>query len=222
MIAASLMCADALETGADLRALEQAGIEYLHIDVMDGHFVPNIAMGIDLVKQIRAATEIPLDVHLMVTEPDFWVPKSLDELSPAILVFHQEAAAHGVRLAQAIRERGVLAGVAINPGTPVSALEAMLPEVDLVLVMTVNPGYAGQRIVESALAKVGQLRQIREREGYDLLIQVDGNVTLESAPRMAALGADILVGGSSLFRKDPGIVATARRIRESCAATDRG
>lgn len=212
-LAASMMCADALAMEPDLRALERAGVEYLHIDMMDGHFVPNIAMGVDLVRQIQAGTAIPLDVHLMVTNPEFWVPKVLDELSPAIVAFHHEAAPHGVRLAQTIRARGVLAGVAINPGTAVSALDALLPEVDLVLVMTVNPGYAGQRIVKSAVAKIGELSERRERLGLPLLIQVDGNVSFESAPEMVALGADILVGGSSLFRKDVGIEEAARQLR---------
>ena len=215
IISASTMCANALALGADLRALEEARIDYLHIDVMDGHFVPNLGMGIDLVKQIKAATTIPLDVHLMVANPEFVVPKVLDEISPAILVFHLEATPHALYLTQKIRDRGVMAGIAINPATPVSALECVLPEVDLVLVMTVDPGFAGQRLIPSTLGKISEVRRRLDERGIDIPIAVDGNVSFEHGPSMWAAGADFFIcGTSSLFHPQMGIVAAAQEFRK--------
>lgn len=214
ILSASLMCANALALEADLRALEEAQVDYLHLDIMDGNFVPNIAVGIDLVKQVKAATSLPLDAHLMVANPDVWVPRIIEELSPPMIAFHLESALHSVRIAQYIRDAGAIAGVAMNPGTPACLLESLLPELDLVLVMTVNPGYAGQVLVESSLPKITAIRRMSERMGVSLLIGVDGNVSIEHAPRMREAGADLFVcGSSSLFRPDLGILGAARAFR---------
>lgn len=218
LLSASMMCANALHLDRDLRAVEEAGVDYLHIDFMDGHFVPNLGMGFDLTKQLRYASELPLDVHLMVSNPEALVPRILDELSPGIVTFHVETTAHGVLLAQKIRERGVLAGIALNPGTPLCLLESLLEDIDFVLVMTVNPGFAGQRLVPSTLEKIRQLRRRLDESGRDLLIGVDGNVSFEHGPRMRAAGANLFVcGTSSLFREDLGIARAAEQFRRALA-----
>lgn len=209
-LTASLLCADTLALADDLTGLRDAGIDYLHIDMADGHFVPLLGIGIEEAKRVRAATTIPFDVHLLVANPEVWTPRVLDELSPSIVTFSAEATAHGYRLAQMIRQHGAMAGVAINPGTPISTLECLLPAVDLVLVMTINPGIVGQTLIPGMIEKIADLRHLIARKGLNVHICVDGNVSFDTAPRMTAAGADFLVCGSwSVFDRNRGNIESA-------------
>lgn len=222
-LTASLLCADTFALGHDLIALAKAGVDYLHIDMADGHFVPLLGIGIEEAKRVRRATTTPFDVHLLVANPEVWTPRVLDELSPAIVTFPAEATAHGYRLAQLIRQHGALAGVAINPGTPISSLEYLLPAVDVVLVMTINPGIVGQTLIPGMIEKIADLRQFIVRKGLNVHINVDGNVSFDTAPRMIAAGADFLVAGSwSVFdRTRGGIVAATTAFRQHLAETSK-
>lgn len=212
----SLLCADVLALAEDLAALEEAGVDYLHVDMADGHFVPLLGIGIEEAERVREATKIPFDVHLLVANPNVWVPRVLDELSPKIVVFQAEATAHGYLLAQAIRQKGAWAGVGINPATPLSVLEYLLPTLDLVLVMTTNPGFVRQTLIAGMIEKIADLRRLVKSKGLDIHISVDGNVSFDNAPRMVAAGADFLVcGSSSVFdRGRGGIVAATAAFRQ--------
>lgn len=221
ILSASLQCADVLHLEQDLQNLKAAGVEYLHIDAADGHFVPNLGVGMDFAKKVAKASDIPLDVHLMVSNPDFWVPKVIDELNPAIVCWHAEATNHSVRLAQTARAAGAKAGVCLNPGTPVHMLENILPEVDMVLLMTVNPGFAGQMLVESTLRKIETLADMADGLEVEIDIAVDGNVSFESGPRMASLGANFFIcGTSSLWLPGHTIGENAIAFREALAAAE--
>lgn len=198
----SMMCAGVLELPQVLKTFEQEGIEYLHMDVMDGQFVPNYMLGTDQIKQMRKASSIPLDVHLMVEHPEEKI--SWFGFQPGELVsVHAESTRHLQRTLKKIRETGASPMAALNPATPLCALEEILPDVDGILVMTVNPGFAGQKLVEQSLDKILRLRRMLDERGYkDVFIEVDGNVSLENALRMRACGADIFVAGTScLFGK---------------------
>lgn len=218
-LSASLLCADALRLGEELAALQQAGIDYLHVDMADGHFVPLLGIGIEEARRVRAASNIAFDVHLLVSNPDVWTPKVLDALAPAIVTFQQEATAQGYYLAEYIRRKGARAGVAVNPGTSLSTLEYLLPAVDQVLVMTTNPGFFRQALIEGMIEKIAELREIIDRRGLNVSICVDGNVNFHNAPRMAAAGADLLVcGSSSVFDNGHGdIIAATAALRERLA-----
>ncbi len=213
---ASLLCANSISLGKDLDALEEAKIDYLHIDMADGHFVPYLGIGIEQAKQIRAATHIPIDVHLLVSNPEYWVPRILDELAPSIVTFQIEATYHAYLLAQAIRDRGAMAGVALNPATSLSSIEYLLPELDLVLIMTTNPGIVGQSLINGMIGKIDDLKKLITAKGMELYIAVDGNVSLQHAPRMVEAGADCLVcGSSSIFdRQYGGIVEATSAFRQ--------
>jgi ribulose-phosphate 3-epimerase len=216
-LTASLLCADVLNLGTDLAALQQAGVDYLHVDMADGHFVPLLGIGIEEAKSVRQATQLPFDVHLLVSNPNVWVPRVLDELRPAIVTFQAEATSHGYLLAQMIRQHGALAGVGLNPGTPLSAVEYLLPAVDVVLLMTTNPGFTRQKLIPSMIDKIADLRRLARGKGLDTHISVDGNVSFQNAPRMVAAGADLLVcGSSSVFdRSRGGIVAATTAFRDA-------
>jgi ribulose-phosphate 3-epimerase len=220
-LTASLLCADVLALGKALAALEEARVDFLHVDMADGHFVPLLGIGIEEAKRVRQATRLPFDVHLLVANPEVWIPRVLDELSPSIVTFSAEATPHACRLAQMIRQRGVMAGVAINPGTPLSVLEYLLPAIDLVLVMTINPGIVGQTIIPGMIEKIADLRHLVRRKGLDVHISVDGNVSFDTAPRIIAAGADFLVCGSgSVFdRSRGGIVDATAAFRKRLAET---
>lgn len=201
-VAPTLMCADLLKMGEQVRLLEEGGVHLFHIDVMDGHFVPNLTLGPDFVAAIRRATELPIDCHLMVADPDSLIPVFADA-GASILIPHLEAPHHIDRTLRLIGDVGCKAGVALNPATPIEGLEHVLELVELVVVMSVNPGFAGQKFIPYVLDKVARLRRYLGSRDADVGIMVDGGVTVELIPKLAAAGADIVVAGSScLFLKD--------------------
>lgn len=202
-IAASLMCADSLHLQRDVEALDLAGVDFFHIDVMDGHFAPNLAMNLDTVRQIRTVTKTPFDVHLMVDRPDAYFP-ALERLQVEYVSFHVEVSTQPLRLIQNLKTRGAKVGIALNPCTPVENLAMVLDGIDFVLVMTVEPGYAGQTFIPSALEKISALNELIKKRGRDVAIEVDGNISVESARACIARGASILVAGtSSIFTGKP-------------------
>jgi len=191
-----LMCSDLLRVGEQVRLLDEGGVHMFHLDIMDAHFVPNLTLGPDFVAAVRRATELPLDCHLMVTDPDDLIPIFADA-GANIIIPHVEAPYHIDRTLRLIGDVGCRVGVVLNPGTPVEALEQVLELVELVLVMSVNPGFAGQKFIPYSLGKIAQLRERIEARDLDVAIMVDGGVTVELVPRLAEAGADIVVAGSS-------------------------
>jgi ribulose-phosphate 3-epimerase len=198
-IAPSILSADFARLGDEIRAAEEAGAHILHIDVMDGHFVPNITIGPPVVESIRKITRLPLDVHLMIEEPDKFL-KDFITAGADILTVHVEATVHLHRSVQAIKESGIKAGVSINPATPVRSLEDILGDVDHVLLMSVNPGFGGQEFIPHTLVKLRLLKKMISEAGLPTLIEIDGGVKPENAKSIAAAGADILVMGSAFFK----------------------
>ena len=195
----SILSADFSRLGEDCRAVVEAGASILHVDVMDGHFVPNITLGPDIVKAVARSVDVPLDCHLMVSEPDRYIQPFVDA-GASIVTVHAEATHHLHRLLQQIKEAGALAGVSLNPATPLSVIETVLDEIDLVLIMTVNPGFGGQKPIASSIAKVGQLTEMinRRRMTNPPLIEVDGGVKVENIHDYS--GSDLLVSGSGVFK----------------------
>ncbi len=179
--------------------IEEAGGDWVHLDVMDGHFVPNLTFGPKMVTDLRDLTDLPFDVHLMVDNPEAMADDFIDAGSDW-LTFHAEACTHSHRLIQRIRSRGVRAGISLVPSTPISAITELLPFVDLILVMTVNPGFGGQSLIPEALNKAGTLARLREKDGYNYLISVDGGVNWDTAPSIRESGTDIFVTGSAFFK----------------------
>ncbi|MDR1282601.1 MAG: ribulose-phosphate 3-epimerase [Opitutaceae bacterium] len=197
----SMMCADFLHLEEEIRLLEKYGADWLHIDVMDGHYVPNFTLGIDYCRALAGATRLPFDVHLMVEHPEAHVGV-FAALPGARLTFHPETVRQPVRLVERIRELGASPGIALDPGQPVQQFRHLLPMVDQVIVMTVNPGYAGQRLLPHCLSKITELKTWLAQESLPAEIEVDGNVSWQNIPAMVAAGGDILVAGtSSLFEK---------------------
>jgi len=200
-IAPSVMCADLCNLETDIRELEAAGIDMLHFDLMDAHFVPNMPIGLALIQQLRAKTDSTFDIHLMVENNDFFVD-AVAEIGVQQIAVHVESATHLDRTLSLIQAHGIKAGAALNPATPFSALAYVLERLDFVLIMTVNPGFAGQKLVLATLRKIAECRAFLEERGVDLPIEVDVNVGFENIPKMVSAGADILVGGtSSVFQK---------------------
>jgi ribulose-phosphate 3-epimerase len=198
-IAPSILSADFAKLKDEIQEVEQAGADWLHIDVMDGHFVPNITLGPLIVEAIRPHTALPLDVHLMIEQPDRYIAEFAKAGADYISV-HQEACVHLHRTIHLIKDQGVKAGVVINPATPASMIEPILPEVDLVLLMTVNPGFGGQKFIDNVLPKIAQVRQWVEEKGLQVEIEVDGGVNQETARQVVQAGANVLVAGSAIFR----------------------
>ncbi|QIL46146.1 ribulose-phosphate 3-epimerase [Vagococcus coleopterorum] len=215
-IAPSILSADFANLERDVKLVEAGGADYIHVDVMDGQFVPNITLGPNIVSALRPVTQLPLDVHLMITEPERYV-ENFAKAGADIIVVHQESTNHLHRVLQMIKNAGVKSGVVINPATPVSAIKEVLEMVDLVLVMTVNPGFGGQAFIPSCLAKIEELSELRQTNGYAYEIEVDGGIVPETATLCAQAGADVFVAGSYVYNsEDPnGQIALIRKAIES-------
>jgi ribulose-phosphate 3-epimerase len=212
-----MMCADLWRLEEQVRQLEAAGVDYLHFDIMDAHYVPNMPVGLVMLEQLRSRTQLPFDAHLMVHDNDFFVQK-LATIGIQQISVHAESAVHLDRTLTFIRGFGVKSGVALNPSTPLNVLTYVLEQMDFVLIMTVNPGFAGQQMVPYAYRKIADCRALLEDYGANIPIEVDGNVSFEKIPRMVAAGADILVAGtSSIFCKDGTLLENAQRTRQSIA-----
>ena len=215
LLSASILSADFGHLAAQVQEAEAAGVDWIHVDVMDGVFVPNITIGPEVVKAIRQATSLPLDVHLMITEPERFLEAFVDA-GADWLGIHAEATIHLERHIQRIRELGAKAAVSLNPATPLSAIKYVLADLDLVLLMTVNPGFANQKLIRGALPKIRRLRQMIDDRGAKALIEVDGGVKLDTIGELAENGVDVFVSGSGLFNQDP-IADNVRQMREILA-----
>ncbi len=201
-IAPSILSADFARLGEEIAAVAAAGADFIHVDVMDGHFVPNLTIGPLVVKAIRGATKVPFDVHLMISPVDPYIADFV-KAGADILTVHPEAGPHLHRTVQAIRAAGARPGVALNPGTPASAVESVIGDIDLILVMSVNPGFGGQSFIRSQLKKIEIIRKLIDNSKREIMLEVDGGVNVETARDVVSAGADVLVAGSAVFRGDP-------------------
>jgi len=200
-IAPSILSADFTNLESEIRKVEKAGADLLHIDVMDGHFVPNITIGQPVVRAIRKKTKLPLDVHLMIEEPELYLNEFIDAGADYLTV-HLEACRHLHRAISSISKRKVKPGVALNPATPLDGIKYVLPEVKLVLIMTVNPGFGGQELIPATISKIRELKEMIRSMGCDAEIEVDGGINEKTAPRVIKAGASILVAGYAVYRSD--------------------
>ena len=215
LIAPSILAANFAKLGEEVRAVDAAGADMIHVDVMDGHFVPNISIGPAVLKALRPHTNLPLDVHLMIAPVDPYIQAFRDAGADMITV-HPEAGPHVHRTLQAIKASGAKAGISLNPGTPAAVIDPVLDLIDLVLVMSVNPGFGGQSFIESALPKIEAIRGKIEKSGRDIILEVDGGVNAQTAARVVAAGADALVAGTAVFGGDPSAyAANIKRLRST-------
>ena len=216
-IAPSILSADFSRLAEEVQAVDRAGADYIHIDVMDGHFVPNITIGPLVVAALRKVTDKPLDVHLMIENPDLYIA-DFAKAGADIITVHQEAVPHLHRTVQLIKSLGKQAGVSLNPATPVETLDVILDQLDLVLVMSVNPGFGGQAFISSALDKIRALRQRISQRGLATELQVDGGIKVDNIREVVAAGADVLVAGSAVFNAND-YAATITALRERAVST---
>ncbi len=213
-LAPSILSADFARLGESVAEATRAGADMIHVDIMDGHFVPPLTWGPRTVEALKGWTDLPLDVHMMVADPEKQIPSFLDA-GADIVTFHAEACTHLHRAIEMIKERGARAGVAINPGTSVLAIEGALHWMDQVLVMSVNPGYPGQRFIPESPRKIARVRSIMDRRGVSAQLEVDGGVNLETASLVARAGADIAVAGSAVYDYPDGVEAAIKRLKEA-------
>ncbi|RMH87895.1 MAG: ribulose-phosphate 3-epimerase [Calditrichaeota bacterium] len=215
-IAPSILSADFSRLGEQVKTVEAGGADYIHVDVMDGHFVPNITIGPLIVEALRPVTLLPLDVHLMIENPDRYI-EAFVKAGADILTVHVEACVHLHRTVQAIKEKGIKAGVALNPHTPLSSVEEILPDIDLILIMSVNPGFGGQKFIPGALDKLRRIQEmLQQRELPHIEVEVDGGIKLNNIREVARAGAEVIVSGSGIFKtEDP-----AETVRQMKRAVD--
>ena len=211
-LAPSILSADFGHLAEDVKKIEEGGADYIHVDVMDGHFVPNISFGAPVMKCLNGKTGLPYDVHLMIENPDRYIDDFVTPQTEYITV-HQEACVHLHRTIQNIKSKGVKAGVSINPATPVSTLECILPDVDMVLIMSVNPGFGGQKFIPGALGKVRELAEVKRSKGLDFVIEIDGGITLDNIGEVMEAGVEMAVAGSAVFKAED-VVGRVREFKQ--------
>jgi len=202
LVSPSLLSADFCRLGEEIQAVQEAGADWLHLDVMDGHFVPNITIGPMIVAAAKKVAKVPLDVHLMISDPDCYI-EAFHEAGADVLSVHPEATHHLHRTLTRVRELGMKAGAALNPSTGLESVKYVLAELDVIMLMTVNPGFGGQSFIPTMLPKVRALREMIDSSGYEILLEVDGGVSPKTAPELAREGADVFVAGSAVFGNPP-------------------
>ncbi|MBM3119383.1 MAG: ribulose-phosphate 3-epimerase [Chloroflexi bacterium] len=218
-IAPSILSADFSRLGEEIAEVTKAGADYIHVDVMDGHFVPNITIGAPVVASLRSRTDLPLDVHLMIERPEAHISQ-FAEAGADIITVHVEACTHLHRMIEAIKSLGVKAGVALNPATPLSSLDEVLPMLDLVLVMTVNPGFGGQAFIESTMTKIARLREILDDRQVRAEMEVDGGINAKIASKVVEAGAEVLVAGAAIFNSKQGAGEALKEMKKALGLVD--
>lgn len=220
ILTSSILSADFTRLGEQIAEAEQAGVDWIHVDVMDGHFVPNLTMGPFVVEAVRRATNLPIDAHLMVEKPEHLL-KDFASAGANILYVHVETCPHLYRTLEQIHELGCRAGVVINPGTPAAAIQAVLPVVDLVLVMTVNPGYSGQKFIPETVSKIALVRQALDQVNPKATIAVDGGIDPHTLPQVYRAGAQVFITATAIFKAPGGIAEGVRRLRNAIAEAEK-